>query len=149
MTSVRVRRGDEVGRGYGAWLAADVVLIMLFALLGHLSHYGTLSASGIVTTALPFVLAYLTATAILRPWRRPAALLRTACPLWIGTAAGGLVLRVLFGESAALSFQIVAVCVLGLFLIAPRAVAALARNRRRRSHPTVPHSPSRNQGAAT
>lgn len=149
MTSVRVRRRDEAGRGYGVWLAADVVLITLFALLGHLSHYGTLSPSGIVTTALPFMFAYLAATAILRPWRRPTALFRTACPLWISTAAGGLILRVLFGESAALSFQIVAVCVLGLFLIVPRAVAALAGNRRRRSQSTIPHSPSHNQGAAT
>jgi hypothetical protein len=147
MTGVRAGNTNGNRPGYAAWLAADVVLIAFFALLGHLSHYGSLSGSGIMSTALPFLGAYAAVTAILRPWRQPAALLRVAIPLWIGTAAGGLVLRVLLGESAALSFQIVAVCTLGLFLFAPRAVAALMR--RRRPRPTVPHSPSPNQGAAT
>ena len=148
MTSARAGNRDEARRVHAAWLAADVVLIFLFALLGHFSHYGTLSLSGIAGTALPFLLAYLAATAILRHSRRPTELLRTAVPLWIGTAAGGLILRVLFGESAELSFQIVAFAVLGLFLIAPRTIAALMR-RRRRTQPPVPNSPDRNQGAAT
>lgn len=147
MTSVRTGSRSETVPRYAAWLTADVVLIALFALLGHRSHYGTLSPSGIAGTVLPFLLAYLAATVIMRPWRRPLALLRTAVPLWIGTAAGGLLLRVLFGEGAALSFQIVAFGVLGLFLIIPRAIAALMR--RRRTQPQATSTTSRNQGAST
>ena len=148
MTNVRSDSRAGTTRGYAAWPAADVVLISLFALLGHVSHYGALSPSGIVDTALPFLLAYLAATAITRPWRRPLALLRTAVPLWIGTTAGGLILRVLFGEGAAPSFQIVAFGVLGLFLIVPRAIATLMR-RRRRTQPQATSTISRNQGAST
>lgn len=135
-------------RGYAPWLAVDVVLIAFFASLGHLSHYGTPSLSGVAFTALPFLAAYLTTMAILRPWRRTTALFGTAVPLWIGTAAGGLTLRVFSGESAALSFQIVALCVLGVFLVVPRAIAAVVR-RRRRNRPVILPSPSHNQGAAT
>lgn len=149
MTRVNAGRRDGTRQGYAAWLATDVVLILLFALLGHRSHYDALSPAGIAGTALPFLTAYLAATAALRPWRSPSALLRIAVPLWIGTSAGGLILRVLAGQGAALSFQIVAVSVLGLFLIAPRVVAALVRRRRRRVHPAAIHSPSKNQGAPT
>ena len=145
MTSVSSGRGAANSRGYASWLTTDVVLISLFALLGHLSHYGALSASGITRTALPFLIAYFVTTAILRPWHRPLALLCTAVPLWLGTAAGGLALRVLLGDSAALSFQIVALGVLGLFLIAPRAGVRLMQRRRPQPQPTT--DTSRNQGA--
>lgn len=142
MTSARSGSRVHIRRTYAGWVGTDVVLICLFAFLGHLSHYGTPSATGIAVTALPFLAAYFAVTAILRPWRRPAALLRTAVPLWVGTAAGGLALRVVFGESAALSFQIVALCVLGVFIVLPRSVATLL-SRSRRSHPSAPTSPVR------
>lgn len=146
MTSARAGSRYAARGGYPAWLGADVVLIALFALLGHHSHYGTLSPLGIATTALPFLSAYLFATAILRPWRHPSALVRSSLLLWVATAAGGLMIRVLFGESAALPFQIVTVCVLALFLIAPRAIAALL-HRRHLSQPAT-LSPSHTKGAA-
>lgn len=151
MTSARNGRWDGRKPGYAPWLTADVVLIVFFALLGHLSHYGTLSPPGVLNTALPFFIAYLAATVVLRAWRRPTEFLRTALPLWLMTAAGGLILRVVLGESAAVAFHIVALCVLGLFLLVPRGVAVQVlkiRGRRAQQRPT-PHSPSRNQGAAT
>ncbi|GAB3555089.1 hypothetical protein GCM10027404_30940 [Arthrobacter tumbae] len=147
MRSASPGRRARIRRGYTAWLTTDVVLISLFALLGHLSHYGTFSASGVARTALPFLVAYLVTTAILRPWPRALSLLRTALPLWLGTAAGGLALRVLFGDGAAVSFQIVALGVLGLFLTAPRAGARLVR--RRRPLPPTTTATSRTQGAST
>lgn len=150
MTSASDGRRDVRRARYASWLAVDVVLIAFFALLGHLSHYGTLSPAGILNTALPFLMAYLAANLLVRAWRRPGALLRTAVPLWLVTAAAGLVLRVVLGESAAPSFQIVALCALGLFLLVPRSIAAQVskfRNRRTQQRPTS-HSPSHNQGAA-
>ena len=149
MTSVGNGRQDR--SSYVPWLAADVVLISFFALLGHLSHYGGLSLPGILTTALPFLVAYLAGVAVVRMWRRPTALLRSAVPVWFITAGGGLVLRVVLGDSAAPSFQIVAVCVLGAFLLFPRCAAAQIRKlrRRRKQQPSGPYSPTRNQGAAT
>lgn len=148
------RGGGRSGslRGYAPWLVIDVVLITVFALAGHLSHYGSLSPAGVGRTALPFLLAYLATTAILRSRRRPMAWVGTALALWGGTTVGGLLLRVLLGESAALSFQIVALMVLGIFLLLPRAAAALAaRQARRRQVPLpVPQpSPGNSQGAAT
>lgn len=147
MRSASPGRRAGTRREYAAWLTTDVVLISLFALLGHLSHYGALSAPGVARTALPFIVAYFVTTAILRPWPRPLSLLRTAVPLWLGTAAGGLALRVLLGDDAALSFQIVALGVLGLFLTAPRAAGWLVR--RRRLQPQTTTATSRNQGVST
>ncbi|WP_309072087.1 DUF3054 domain-containing protein [Arthrobacter sp.] len=138
-------------RGYVPWLAVDVVLIAFFALLGRLSHYGTLSPQGILSTALPFLIAYVAASLLLRAWRQPTNVVRTAIPMWLVTAGGGLLLRVALGESAALSFQMVTLCVLGVFLVVPRSIAARVlkfRGRHTQQRP-APHSPSQNQGAAT
>lgn len=130
------------------WIALDVALILVFALLGRASHHEGISLTGVFLTALPFLAAYSLVVVSLLAWRRPSAVLRTAVPLWAGTVIGGLVLRVATGESAALAFQIVSAIVLGLFLVVPRAVNALYVRRRRTQSP-LPHSPSQNQGAVT
>lgn len=149
MTRARTDGRAGAGRDYRRWLAADVALVVLFALLGRLSHYGTLSLLGLLGTALPFLLAYLVAATAVVAWRRPIASPGTATLLWVGTAVGGLALRVFFGEGAALPFQIVTVAVLGVFLVIPRVIAFLVPKRRRaRRQPSVPYSPSHNQGEA-
>lgn len=147
MTSTRFP-ADRVRR-LALWVSADVVLVIVFAVLGHLSHYASISPAGIAGTAAPFLVAYLLSFILCFAWRRPAALIRTGVPLWVGTAAGGLLLRVLFGTSAALAFQIVSVVVLGLFLLTPRLLTGLFSKYRRRSsrHPN-PSSPSPRQGVA-
>lgn len=149
MTNARGGGPEKIRRRYAPWLVADVTLIALFAVLGHFAHYGSLSPTGVVATALPFLVAYGASTALLRPWRTPLRIMRPAVQLWVATAAGGLLLRVLLGEGAELPFQIVALVVLGLFLLIPRGAAALILSRRRRAQSPVRHSHSRNEGAAT
>ncbi|GAB3540973.1 hypothetical protein GCM10027403_31640 [Arthrobacter tecti] len=132
------------------WALLDIALILVFAFLGHASHYGSVSLSGALVTAAPFLGAYTLTYFACLAWRRPAAPLRTGTPIWLGTAVGGLVLRVAFGESAAPAFQIVAVVVLAIFLILPRVAAAtLGAVRRRRRQSSDHYSPAQNQGAAS
>lgn len=149
MKGTRAEGGQRGARRYILWPALDVILIGVFALLGHLSHYREVSPGGVIATAAPFLLAYLIATALCMAWRRPVAVVRTAVPLWLGTAVGGLVLRVATGESAALAFQIVSLITLGLFLVLPRALTALVLRYSRRSRALDTLSPNQNQGAAT
>ncbi len=136
-------------RGWLRWLVADVVLILLFATIGHASHYGDVAPTGALTTALPFLGAYVLAALTSAAWRQPGSALRAGLPLWFGTVAGGLLIRVLAGETAAIAFQIVAAITLGVFLIAPRVIAVVLHRRRSRwTGQTSSPSPTR-QGAPT
>ena len=114
-------------------LAADVVLIVLFAALGRDTHAHGVDPAGVLLTASPFAAAALAGWALLRLPRRPASLWPHGVVLWLLTAGGGLGLRALAGGGTALSFQLVTFGVLGAFLLVPRIAATLVmRGRARR-----------------
>lgn len=144
-----MRSVQDAGRQFGMWVLIDVVLVVAFAAMGYATHHGALSPAGVTGTAAPFLLAYAATAGVCCVWRRPMDIVRTALPLWLGTVVGGLILRILLGDSAALPFQIVTAAVLGLFLVVPRTVAALILNYRRRLSIRQDRPfPSNHQGAA-
>lgn len=105
-------------------LALDVVLVVVFAIAGRASHAESLTVTGVAGTAWPFVVACLFAwvsvTTLMRvPWHLvwPAGV-----TVWVVTVAGGLVLRVITGDTAAVPFIVVATLVLAVFLLVPRLV---------------------------
>ncbi|MGO2052339.1 DUF3054 domain-containing protein [Arthrobacter sp. MYb229] len=112
-------------RKWPLWAGIDLVLIVLFALLGRREHEHALSISGILMTALPFLIAYLIMTLISRPWVTINRLWPTGVLVWLGTVALGLALRVAMNSTAALPFIIVTVLALGLFLMGRRLVCKL------------------------
>ncbi|WP_404291370.1 DUF3054 domain-containing protein [Glutamicibacter arilaitensis] len=112
-------------RKWPLWVAVDLVLIILFALLGRREHEHALSITGILMTALPFLIAYLIMTLISRPWTTINRLWPTGVLVWLGTVALGLALRVSMNSTAALPFIIVTVLVLGLFLMGRRLICKL------------------------
>jgi drug/metabolite transporter (DMT)-like permease len=109
----------------------DVVLVLIFAAIGRASHDE--NPAGFLLTAWPFLVALLVGhlVAALLPGRprRPWSVLWGAV-VWIVTVAGGMLVRVLSGDTAEVPFIIVATLVLGVFLVGWRAVAALLRRRR-------------------
>lgn len=112
-------------------LILDAVLVLIFAAIGRASHDE--DPAGFLLTAWPFVIALLVGHAIAallpaRP-RRPWSLLWGAV-VWVVTVAGGMVLRVVGGDTAQVPFIVVATIVLGVFLLGWRALAALMRRRR-------------------
>ena len=115
-----------------AWLAVDVALILVFAISGRSSHERGLSVAGVLETAWPFLVAYVVSVLAVRAWRSPSSLRPTGLALWGITVVGGLVLRALSGGGTALSFQVVTLLVLGVFLLLPRLVASVAARRRSR-----------------
>jgi hypothetical protein len=117
-----------VPRAMPAWLpglalAADALLIIVFAALGRRTHESGMDPAGILWTALPFLIAWAAATlATHRGW---ALLWPSGVVVWLVTVIGGLLLRVLFGDTAAFSFQLVTAGVLGVFLLGRRLVTTL------------------------
>lgn len=108
------------------WLAVDLLLVCVFAVVGRLSHYGTLTAGGWWTTAWPFLAGTLLAWAALAATRRPPAAITSGLVVWAGALVGGMVLRQASGQGTATSFVVVATLVLGALLVLPR-VGARAR----------------------
>ena len=118
------------GRVVAGWLGADLLLIIGFAATGRSTHESGLAVVGILATAAPFLAACLLTWGAGRAWRSPSALWPTGMLIWLGTAVGGLAIRALLGGGMAVSFQLVAVLVLGAVLLLPRAVTAVVLRRR-------------------
>ncbi|WP_353116074.1 DUF3054 domain-containing protein [Microbacterium sp.] len=120
-------------------LVVDAVLVLVFAVIGRVSHKE--DALGFLLTAWPFLVALLAGhllAALLpaRP-RRPWGMW-WGVVVWAVTVAGGMLLRVVAGGTAAVPFIIVATLVLALFLLGWRAIALLVRRRRK----TLPDEPA-------
>ena len=108
------------------WLVVDLLLVGVFAVIGRLSHYGSLTAAGWWTTAWPFLVGTLLAWAALLVARRPPAAITSGVLVWLGALVGGMVLRQVSGQGTATPFVVVATLVLGALLVLPR-VGARAR----------------------
>lgn len=117
----------------------DVVLVLIFAVIGRASHGE--NPAGFLLTAWPFLVALLIGhlLAALLPGRprRPWSVLWGAV-VWVVTVVGGMLLRVLSGDTAEMPFMIVATLVLGVFLLGWRAVTALIRRRGTAASSTQP-----------
>lgn len=109
----------------------DVVLVLIFAAIGRASHDE--NPAGFLLTAWPFLIAlvvgHLLAALLPGRPRRPWSLL-WGVVVWIVTVTGGMLIRVLSGDTAEVPFIIVATLVLGVLLIGWRGIAALLRRRR-------------------
>ncbi|WP_136042929.1 MULTISPECIES: DUF3054 domain-containing protein [unclassified Microbacterium] len=109
----------------------DIVFVLIFAAMGRASHDE--NPAGFLLTAWPFLIAvvvgHLLAALLPGRHRRPWSVLWGAV-VWVVTVAGGMLIRVLSGDTAEVPFIIVATIVLGVFLVGWRAITALLRRRR-------------------
>lgn len=112
-------------------LAADAVLVVLFALSGRSSHSESLTAGGVFTTAWPFLAALAIGWLVCRTWKSPLRIWPQGVCLWLITVAGGMALRIASGNTAELPFVIVATLVLAAFLLGHRLMASLVVRRTR------------------
>ncbi|WP_420175003.1 DUF3054 domain-containing protein [Luteococcus sp. OSA5] len=97
-------------------LAVDLVLVVIFSIMGVLSHSGSL-VERLIPVAWPFLTACMVAWAILLLRRRDVGSLASGVFVWLVTVVGGLSLRVAAGSTAATAFIIVTAVTLALFLI--------------------------------
>ena len=110
-----------------AAFVVDAAFVLLFALIGRISHVEGVSLGGVAGTAWPFlvglVAGWATARALRRRWPWGVG---DAVPVWVVTVVLGLALRVASGSGGApWSFALVATLSLGLFLIGWRCVVAV------------------------
>jgi hypothetical protein len=127
------------------WLAAviDVVLVVVFALIGRSSHGEANAPLALWTTAYPFLAGWAIAYVTSGAWARPLRFWPTGVVAWILTVFVGMAIRVATGQGVVdgnplpISFLIVATIVLGVFLLGWRAVArGVIRLRTRRTPST-------------
>ncbi len=112
--------------------AADAALIVLFAAIGRDAHQRGEIITGVLATAWPFLAGAAAAWLALRLWRSPLALWPAGVAVWLGTVAIGMLLRAATGQVVVLPFVIVALLVLGVFLLGWRLLAGAARRLRTR-----------------
>jgi hypothetical protein len=103
-----------------AWpmaVAADLLVVIVFAAVGRSNHHESTGIHGVWHTAWPFALGTVLALALTAYTRTDPPSLRAGVRVWIWTLAIGMVVRVATGAGTALSFVIVAALVLAaLFL---------------------------------
>lgn len=111
----------------------DAVLVLVFCVIGRLSHAEGLDLAGVAGTLWPFLAALVVVHAVALLVRVPAERVVPGVLVWLVTVAGGMGLRGLTGQGTALPFVIVAAVTLALFLIGWRVALAVVRRLRTRS----------------
>jgi len=112
------------------YAAIDVILVVVFVLIGRRNHDEGFGLVGTLTTLWPFLAGLAVGWLGMRAWRTPTRVVWTGIGIWIATLAVGMALRAVSGQGTAVSFVIVATLVLGVSLIGWRALAILAVRRR-------------------
>ena len=114
----------------GTAIAADVICVSIFAIVGRGSHREANDLIGVLTTAWPFLAGALTGHVLTRVWRHPAAL-RSGAIIWLCTVIIGMLLRMASGRGTAPTFVLVATIALGILLLGWRAIFAAVQSARR------------------
>jgi len=113
-----------------AWLAVDVVAVLVFCAVGRRSHDEGLNVTGIAVTAWPFLTGTVVGWLVSRGWRRPTAVAPTGVVVWLSTVVIGMLLRKATSAGVAASFVVVATTVTALLLLGWRVAAGLTLRRR-------------------
>jgi len=125
-----------------AALAADVVVVLLFAAVGRSSHEEGLTPGGVLQTAWPFLAGVALGWAVVRVRRARWPLeVGDGVVVWVAGVAGAMLLRRATGAGTDPAFVVVATVVLGVLLLGWRAV-------RRRLRPTWGRRQSARPGEA-
>lgn len=104
----------------------DVVLVIVFCVIGRRSHDEANAVAGLATTAWPFVVGavvgWVATWALYRDKFDAFLIVPTGVLVWVSTVVVGMILRVVSGQGTAFSFVLVASTVLALFLLGWRAL---------------------------
>jgi len=111
----------------------DVVLVLVFVLIGRSSHDEGFTVIGTLQTWWPFLVGLAVGWIICLAWRHPLGLLLPGIVIWVTTVVIGMLLRAASDQGVEVAFVVVASVVLGVFLLGWRAIAlAVVRLRSRR-----------------
>lgn len=116
----------------------DLAVIVAFAAIGRATHGEGTAPADVLRTALPFGVAALTAHLVLEWRRRSPRPVLAGLLVWAVTLLGGLVGRLLLGESAEGAFVLVSGAVLAAGLLGWRLINDLRGRPRTRSRRPTP-----------
>src|SRR5699024_2835123 len=110
-------------------LIVDLILVVLFTIVGHYTHSHNFDPEGLMTTAWPFVASLVLAWLLAAVWDRPISPLATGTGVWAITVLVGLVLRGVTGVggepgTVPVSFMIVAPSLKRITLVGWRIIAS-------------------------
>jgi len=108
-----------------AWLAVDVIGVLVFCAVGRRSHAEGLTITGVAETAWPFLTGTIVGWVVSRAWRRPTAVAPTGVIVWLSTVVVGMLLRKASSAGVAASFVVVASTVTAVLLLGWRAAVGL------------------------
>jgi len=103
---------------------ADLLAVLVFAAVGRRSHAEVVDATGVLTTAAPFLLGLLLGWLVARVWHAPLRL-PVGVAVWAGIVMVGLGVRAAFTHRLPLTFALITAATLALFLLGWRVVARL------------------------
>lgn len=101
-------------------LVVDIVLVVVFAVIGRANHDEGVTLGGVAHTAWPFLAGLAVGHLVVAQRRTPPLGLEAGAIVWASTLVLGMVLRKLTGDGIALPFVIVAAVVLAVLLIGSR-----------------------------
>jgi len=113
--------------GHRTAVAVDVLALLVFVLIGLLTHHGGLSATGFARDAIAIAGCWLLAGATFDLYRRPH--LRALLATWVTGVTAGVLIRALLrwhldgGDGV---FLVVALCFTLLFVVAARTAVSFA-----------------------
>lgn len=128
MENDRDRARDSTRR---PWLAllGDVVVLVVFVLVGRRSHHEDAGLTGFLRVWWPFAVALGAAWMVTGLWRAPLAWAR-AVAAWLVTVALGMALRIVVQDrELKVAFTIVTLLFVGAGMLGWRAVARWRRSR--------------------
>lgn len=101
---------------------ADVLAVLVFAIVGRSSHAEVVDPLGVLATAAPFLLGLVIGWLVVRAWRAPLRL-PVGAVVWAGVTVVGLAVRAAFTHRLPPTFILVTAASLALLLLGWRAVA--------------------------
>jgi len=109
------------------WGLADVVVISVFVVVGHVNHHHRLTAGALTSTFWPFAVGWLAGTLSVMVRHRAVTAPSSGVAVALITVAIGMALRVLVGQGTAFAFILVATAFLGASMLGWRLLVRIAR----------------------
>ncbi len=104
------------------WVAIDLVIVLLFVIIGRHNHHHGDSLSGIVSTTWPFAVGLAIGWLIVLLRHQDGVSLSAGSEVFLSTVAFGMILRVIAGQGTAFAFIVVALVFLGALMLGLRFV---------------------------
>ncbi|KJX75754.1 DUF3054 domain-containing protein [Mycobacterium lepromatosis] len=108
-----------------AWLATDIVAVLVFCAVGRCSHAEGLTVTGVAATLWPFLTGTVIGWLVSRGWQRPTAVFPTGVVVWLCTVVAGMALRKVSSAGAAVNFMAVAAPATAALFLGWRAAVGL------------------------